>query len=264
MRLFVAIEIPEPVRREVRRRVAGLRERLPRARWVDADVLHLTLLFLGEVAPDQVAPLAGRLAHAFASYPALPLRLAGGGTFPAGRPARVAWIGVAAPPELAPLQAAVARAAREALESPAPSERAVAPAPAVAPAARAPAAAAAVPATPAAKELGERPFQPHVTLARCPSPWPRGAVEKFAAAFPGEIGPPFLATQGVLVESRLSPRGPRYRNLAELPLAGGAGEEPGAGREPGAGEEPGACQAPGAGEEPGSGQAPGPGEEQSA
>jgi RNA 2',3'-cyclic 3'-phosphodiesterase len=198
MRLFVALEIPEPVRREVRRRMAGLRERLPRARWVDPDVLHLTLLFLGELAPERVAELAGRLTQAFAAHPALPLRLSGGGTFPAGRPARVAWIGVTAPPELAPLQAAVARAA-----------------------------AAAVPAVPAvagSREAGERPFQAHVTLARCPSPWPRSAAEKFAAAFPGEIGPPFVADRGVLVESRLSPRGPRYRHVAELPLAGG-GEE---------------------------------------
>ena len=202
MRLFVALEIPEPVRREVRRRMAGLRERLPRARWVDPDVLHLTLLFLGEVAPERAAELAGRLGQAFAAYPVLPLRLAGGGTFPAGRPARVAWVGVAGPPELAPLQAAVARAAREVLE-------------------------------PAAGREAERPFQAHVTLARCPSPWPRGAAEKFGAAFPGEIGPPFVADRGVLVESRLSPRGPRYRHLAELPLAGVSAEMPGA-----AGEQP--------------------------
>jgi 2'-5' RNA ligase len=228
MRLFVALEIPEPVRREVRRRVAGLRERLPRARWVDPDVLHLTLLFLGEVAPERVAELAGRVGQAFAAHPVLPLRLAGGGTFPAGRPARVAWIGVTGPPELAPLQAAVVRAAREALELAASSM----------PPATARAAAA-------WREAGERPFQPHVTLARCPSPWPRSAAEKFAAAFPGEIGPPFVADRGVLVESRLSPRGPRYRHLAELPLAAASGERAGAGGEHGAEEEP----------EPGSGKA---------
>jgi 2'-5' RNA ligase len=186
MRLFVALEIPEPVRREVRRRTAGLRERLPRARWVDPDVLHLTLAFLGEAAPEQVPALAARLASAFAPWSAITLRLAGGGTFPAGRPARVAWVGVAAPPALVPLQAAVAAAARQLLALP-PDDG--------------------------------RPYRPHVTLARCPSPWPLGAAEKFAVAFSGEVGPPFPVTHGVLVESRLSPQGPRYRNLAELPLA---------------------------------------------
>ncbi len=190
MRLFVALEIPEPVRRELRRRMAGLRERLPRARWVNPDVLHLTLLFLGEVAAERAPVLAEALREACAPFPALPLRLAGAGTFPPGRPARVAWVGVAAPPELAPLQAAVVRAAREVLDLPPPDER---------------------------------PYLPHVTLARCPSPWPGRAAESFAGAFPGEVGPPFLASHGVLVESRLSPRGASYRDLATLPLAGAGG-----------------------------------------
>ena len=166
-----------------------------------------------------MAALAGRLEHAFAAHPALPLRLAGGGTFPPGRPARVAWIGVTAPPELGPLQAAVAQAALEPLDEL------------------------------AAAAIDERPYRPHVTLARCPSPWPRGAVEKWAAGFAGEIGPPFLATRGVLVESRLSPQGPRYRNLAELPLAAGSGEETGAGDEARAGDERRAGEEAGAGEE---------------
>jgi 2'-5' RNA ligase len=191
MRLFVALEIPEPVRREVRRRLAGLRDRLPRARWVDPDVLHLTLLFLGEVAAEAAPALAARLQAAFAPHAPLALRLAGGGTFPPGRPARVAWVGVEAPAELLALQAAATRAAQpEGVAN-------------------------GVPQRPA----GERPYRPHVTLARCPSPWPRGAAEKFAVAFPGEIGPPFVATRGVLLESRLSPQGPRYRALADLPLA---------------------------------------------
>jgi 2'-5' RNA ligase len=206
MRLFVALEIPEPVRREVRRRMAGLRERLPRARWVNPDVLHLTLLFLGEVPPDGMTALAGRLTDAFAPFPAMPLRLAGAGTFPPGRPARVAWIGVWAPPQLVPLQAAVARAAREVLGPPATS------------------ATSATSETSETSPIIERQVRPHVTLARCPSPWPRGAAEKFAAAFPAEIGPPFLAARGVLVESKLSPKGPRYREVAELPLAGAARE----------------------------------------
>jgi 2'-5' RNA ligase len=196
MRLFVALPVSEPVRREVRRRAAGLRERLPRARWVEPDLIHVTLLFLGEVEPGPAASLAAALGGACAPFPEMSLRLAGAGTFPAGRPARVAWVGVAAPAPLAGLQAAVVAAARATLGE----TRETAP--------------------------DQRPYRPHVTLARCPSPWPRGAAEKFVAAFPGEIGPPFAAGAVLLVESRLSPQGPRHRNLAELPLAGGgpAGE----------------------------------------
>jgi len=186
LRLFVAIEVPEVVRRDVKRRLAGLRDRLPRARWVDPDVLHLTLVFLGEVAGDRLAALAAALAKAMAPLPPLPLRLAGGGTFPEGRAARVAWLGVEAPDELFRLQQAAADAA----------------------------------VVTVGHQPEERPYRAHVTLARCPSPWPRAAGDKFRAAFAGTIGQPFTAERAVLLESTLSPHGPRYRERAALPLRG--------------------------------------------
>jgi 2'-5' RNA ligase len=184
MRLFVAIEVPEPSRRDVRRRVESVRDRLPRARWVDLDNLHLTLLFLGEIDETCVPDLTAKLRAAFARYSPLPLRLEGGGTFPPGRPGRVAWVGVESPPELLALQADVTQAAVEALGF----------------------------------EPEDRPYHPHATLARCPDPWRRDAIEKFTNAFTGPVGPPFVATQGVLFESKLSPKGARYREVGMFPL----------------------------------------------
>jgi 2'-5' RNA ligase len=184
MRLFVALEVPEPVRREVARRVAGLRDRLPRARWVDLEKIHLTLLFLGETPADKVPALSAKLREAFAKHPPMAVRLSGGGTFPPKRPARVAWIGLEAPEELAAVQADAVAAAVEAVGF----------------------------------EPEERPFRPHVTLARCDPNWPRDAIEKFTAAFPGEIGPPFTVDRGVLMESKLSPKGARYSVVEGFPL----------------------------------------------
>jgi RNA 2',3'-cyclic 3'-phosphodiesterase len=192
-RLFVAIEVPEAVRRDVKRRLAGLRDRLPRARWVDPDLLHLTLVFLGDVASDRVPALSAALA-AFTGHPPIPLRLGGGGTFPEGRPARVAWLGVEAPDELRLLQQAALEAAAEAV----------------------------------GHEPEERPYRAHVTLARLQTPWPRDASDKYRAAFPGAIGQPFTALRGVLLDSTLSPRGPRYREVASLPLLGEGAEREGA------------------------------------
>lgn len=184
MRLFVALEIPEPVRRELARRVAALRERLPRARWVDPGMVHLTLLFLGETPADQVPALSAKLREAFARHPPMTLRLSGGGTFPPKRPARVAWVGLDAPEELAAVQADAVAAAVETVGF----------------------------------EPEDRPFKSHVTLARCDPNWPRDAAEKFAAAFPGEVGPPFQVDRGVLMESKLSPRGARYTVVEAFPL----------------------------------------------
>lgn len=186
MRLFVALEISEPARREVARRLAGVRDRLPNARWVDPAHLHLTLVFLGEVADDRVPALAEKLREAFAPFPPLPMRISGAGTFPPSRPARVAWLGLDAPDDLARLQAAATEAAVEAV----------------------------------GHEPEDREYRAHITLARCPAPWRRDAIDRFVAAFPGETGPPFVVEHGVLMQSRLSPQGARYQVVAQLPLAG--------------------------------------------
>ena len=186
MRLFVAIEVPEPPRRELRRRLDGLRDRLPRARWVDPENLHLSLLFLGETAEGDVPALAAKLREAFARCPPLDLRLSDGGTFPPGRPARVAWVGIEAPAELMTLQEGVTQAAVETLGF----------------------------------EPEKRPYHPHVTLARCPDPWRREAIDKLKNALTGTIGPPFVADRGVLFESKLSPKGARYRAVELFPMAG--------------------------------------------
>jgi 2'-5' RNA ligase len=185
MRLFVAVEIPQAVRRDVARRMARLRDRLPRARWVDPENLHLTLLFLGSVEEAQVPGLAAALRAAFAKHPPLEMRLADGGTFPPRRPARVAWVGMEIPADLAALQADVTAAAS-----------------------------ASIGFTPE-----DRPFHPHVTLARCDPPWPRDAADKIAATFSGTVGQPFVVDHGVLFESKMSPRGPRYLPVETLPLA---------------------------------------------
>jgi 2'-5' RNA ligase len=187
MRLFVAFEVPEPSRRDLRRRADAVRDRLPRARWVDFDHVHSTLLFLGETPEADVPALAAGLGETFASFPPLGLRLGSGGVFPpGGRPARVAWVGVEAPAALAALQGEITRVAVETLGF-----------------------------TPE-----EREFQPHVTLARCPDPWRREAIDKFKAAFTGPIGPPFVADRGILFASKLSPKGAKYREVAVFPMEG--------------------------------------------
>jgi 2'-5' RNA ligase len=186
MRLFVAFEVPEPPRRDLRRRADGVRDRLPRARWADFDAVHLTLLFLGETPEAEVPAFADALRETFARHSSLELRLASGGSFPPGRPARVAWVGVEAPEALTSLQEETTAAAVATLGF-----------------------------TPE-----ERPFHPHVTLARCPDPWRREAIDKFKTAFTGPIGPPFVADRGILFESKLSPKGARYREVAAFPMEG--------------------------------------------
>jgi len=104
MRLFVALDISD----EVRRRAQKVMDRLERQlsppdrggsrrpsplRWVSAERLHLTLEFIGEVGDPIAEEIEARLA---APYPIAPFEIAlgGVGVFPPAGGPRVVWIGV--------------------------------------------------------------------------------------------------------------------------------------------------------------------------
>ena len=184
LRLFVALDLPAGHRREIGRRAAGLRGELPAARWVRPEAMHLTLSFLGDTPAERVDDLTAALAPAFAAAPPLGLALAGAGTFPPGRPARVAWVAVTGPPALSALQRRVAGAAAEAVGGP----------------------------------VERKPFHAHVTVARPRRPWNRRAAERFATAFETPVGEPFTVREGVLYRSELDPEGAIYTPLARFPL----------------------------------------------
>jgi 2'-5' RNA ligase len=98
MRLFVAADIDEAVRQEIRRIVAGITSNLPRdaangVRWIDPENLHVTLRFIGEVPEERFASIREALAPAVA-IGAFDVRFGELGTFPASGPPRVVWIGV--------------------------------------------------------------------------------------------------------------------------------------------------------------------------
>ena len=68
------------------------------------------------------------------------------------------------------------------------------------------------------RENHRRPYQPHLTLARCRVPWPRKAVRRWLEAFDGVIGGAFTVSRVALMASLLSPRGARYSTLERLRL----------------------------------------------
>lgn len=203
MRAFVALELPEPVRREAVRRAAAVRDRLPEARWVRAEAIHLTLRFLGEIDPWRLGALSEALSPAFAGSPRLTMALHDSGCYPPNRPARVAWVGVrvTAPAAAAGAGDGPGRAPLPALQARVES-----------------ASVAALGIEPAASERQPRPFSPHVTLARTKRPWNRAEVETFRAALAGPVGGPFEVDHGSLIESTLSPRGSRYRTIETFAL----------------------------------------------
>jgi 2'-5' RNA ligase len=87
-RLFVAIDLPEPVVEELALFCCGM----PGARWVAPEQLHLTLRFIGEVDGGLFREIQEALIGVAGK--AFDLRVKGFGYFPPRKQPRVLWAGV--------------------------------------------------------------------------------------------------------------------------------------------------------------------------
>jgi 2'-5' RNA ligase len=98
-RCFVAGPIPEELRAALADRVAAWREEpgAPDVRWTDPAGWHLTLAFLGSVAPGSVTSIEAVLRRVSAEWPAFSVPCGGTGGFPSTGRARVVWYGIADP-----------------------------------------------------------------------------------------------------------------------------------------------------------------------
>lgn len=88
MRLFVAIDLPDALRRELALMTGGL----PGARWVPPENYHLTLRFIGEAPAWQAEEIDHALSGVRAA--AFPLTLVGVGLFAKGGRGTSLWAGV--------------------------------------------------------------------------------------------------------------------------------------------------------------------------
>ncbi len=87
-RLFVAIDLPESIKSQLEWICVGV----PGAKWVDAEQLHLTLRFIGEVDGTLFEDIASVLADISAKP--FELTLQGVGHFPPRGNPRILWVGL--------------------------------------------------------------------------------------------------------------------------------------------------------------------------
>jgi 2'-5' RNA ligase len=188
-RLFVALEPPDPVRRRIAAAAADLRRAAGRGadevRWVAPENVHLTLQFLGAVPEPRVGEVRAAVeAAAAAAAGPIALEVRGAGGFPTARRPRVVWLGLAG--DLPALQALVRDLGARLAPLGFPPE--------------------------------ERAFSAHLTLGRAregrAGPGVAGALAGAAAAEPFA----WRASEVVLLESHLSPRGARYEAVGRSTL----------------------------------------------
>jgi 2'-5' RNA ligase len=180
-RLFIAVDIDERTRDEIGAISRALRAALgPRvnASWVHPDRMHLTLCFFGTADAALEHRVTEALVGPIGEHP-FDLSFDGLGSFPERGSPRVLWLGVRrGGRELRGIQQML----QHRLEVPPEREE----------------------------------FRPHLTLARIKDRVPRAEVAKIAdmAASAG----PSRIDRVTLYESRLSPQGPIYVQIAEAPL----------------------------------------------
>jgi 2'-5' RNA ligase len=187
-RLFVALPLPPGVRDLLGSWIRSGQRLLPFRRWTHPEDLHITLYFLGDTGPEQMAPLLSRLGKIAAAHSPFRLSLNACGSF--GRPAfpSILWAGVGGETErLRRLQADM-RTSLVALGF--------------------------------ADEV--RPYRPHITLGRQYTG--DKPLEKLPERLGAElIGDPdnrsWLADRVVLFESRPG-KTPMYSPIASYPLGG--------------------------------------------
>jgi RNA 2',3'-cyclic 3'-phosphodiesterase len=196
MRIFIGIDLDPDVRVRISRFLEGVESFAPEARWVRPESLHITLKFIGEQTPEQVASITERLRRVEGI--AFEIRSVGYGFFPTAKAPRVFWIGIHAGPQLSELASKIDAAMAE----------------------------LGVPRE-------DRTFSPHLTLARAGggrksgSPkWRKGdgsnlafaVLEKRLSAM-GELDfGTMTAHEFILYQSQLSPGGSNYTKLMRFPL----------------------------------------------
>jgi RNA 2',3'-cyclic 3'-phosphodiesterase len=182
LRVFCAVEFPAEVRARAAEHVARLRSIVPevRASWERTEKLHITLKFLGEIAPKRVEALSGAALLATQDMHPFMLALSGTGAFPPRGSPRVLWLGIAdSSGALVRLQSRLEKECQ---------------------------------AAGFARE--ERSFHPHLTIARIRSP--QGA--RTLAQAHQEMGfeaIEFTVTELVLMRSELGPGGSRYTEISQ-------------------------------------------------
>ena len=184
MRAFLAITLPEDVRRSLTVLQEDLAGSRADVKWVEPPNLHVTLKFFGEIAEQERQAIEALLARVAQREPRFTLAVEGVGAFPTLTAPRVVWVGLGEGKDAA---ARIAQTIdREGDASPLQRE--------------------------------ERPFAAHITLGRVRSGRNRPALVQRLRAVSWQPPGPWQVTSLTLYQSILGSEGPRYSALADIPL----------------------------------------------
>lgn len=184
VRLFLAINLPADVRRELVAATAPVRDAAPELSWVDETKIHLTLKFLGDQPAERGDAIRAAAEQVGGRHRQLMMHMGGLGAFPNFRRSRVVWIGVEQESRLELLHHDVEVACSD-----------------------------------LGFDVEGRPFRPHITLARVKHRLPEERARALSRAarrvgFTADV----LVRSLDLMQSELGPGGSTYSTVATAPL----------------------------------------------
>ncbi len=183
LRTFIAFPLPASIRDHIQSIQDGVRAEGLRMRWVKPENIHLTLKFLGNVAPADIEGIAEAMAETVQSAPVIRLGAKGLGVFPGISRPRVLWVGLQGETHaLIEIQKRL-------------DERlgriGIAP--------------------------DTRPFKAHLTIARAKGSLNSKTLAEAMAVLGNTESAPFTADKMVLYQSELKPDGAVYTRLKSVP-----------------------------------------------
>ncbi len=185
LRCFIAIEIPETIKKSVLDIIDSLRKSGADVKWVSDENIHITLQFLGETEESLIPDIKGALYKILATYSPFYIKIAKVGCFPSGRRPRVIWVGIEDSQSLINLYKDIA------------SEM-----------------------VKFGYQKEERGFTPHLTIGRVKSNRNMGELLKRLEEFTVTDFPAFEVQNIRLMKSELKPSGAKHYCLAEIPIGG--------------------------------------------
>ncbi len=187
VRAFLAIDLPVEILNEIRSIQSGLRKTLQgTVRWVRPEAIHLTLKFFGDIFGDDIVMISRVMEDHAGEEGLFALDVKNLGVFPDLNRPRVLWLGISGDVErLIRFQKSMDKKLYE-----------------------------------KGFTKDERPFRPHLTLARIKEPKGLIGLAKILGKRDNYAAGHFDARELALFRSQLTPQGAIYTKLAHFPFAG--------------------------------------------
>ena len=183
-RTFVALELPEIIRTDIRKLQHAFKSHRLDIRWVKPLNMHLTLAFLGDISQSQVEAVSSVLSEAAAQHPVFDLIPQGVGVFPNIRRPRILWVGIAGQTDILRSTQGFVSSGLNLLGF----------------------------------KMEKRPYRGHLTLGRVKNRIQQGRLVDALRTHQGFVSHAFSVKHLVMFKSELNPDGPHYTKLCEVPL----------------------------------------------